>query len=490
MTYTREEKKLADALEQGEFQPVPEQESVISAIKQMAVNNDDTDASQVKREAQLPKGWDQGQIALTQLKVRNYRGFKQAEWPLSPQFSLLIGDNGTGKTAILDALAIAIRTLFAAFSNDSDATLRIKKTDVRHCTYHKSNQITLEPQYPVVIEMTAAIGKQKISWNLTQCASSDAPAQSGYQSMLNISRALQQAVQSGEDVILPVVAYYPCNRLWQGIFSDPLDTLSPDSRFAGYNDCLDAGAGEQTLFAWWKTQTLSALQNRQPSPLLPAVKRAVCECLLEWTDVDYYVQADALLVSNADGHALPFHMLSDGMRNILVMVANIAHRAAILNPHLGEAVLQKTPGFVLIDEIDLHLHPKWQRRVIEDLRRVFPKVQFIATTHSPFMVQSLRGGELVDLNSLPLEAYSDRSIEDIIETVMGVPMPQKSERYQTMMQVAEQYYTLLEQASSANQQETDLLKDRLDELLIPYNDDPAFTACLKLQRAAKLHEDE
>jgi len=73
---------------------------------------------------------------------------------------------------------------------------------------------------------------------------------------------------------------------------------------------------------------------------------------------------------------------------MLGMVADIAYRSAVLNPQLGSEAAQKTPGIVLIDEIDLHLHPKWQRRVVEDLRATFPALQFVATTHSPFIAFS------------------------------------------------------------------------------------------------------
>ena len=81
------------------------------------------------------------------------------------------------------------------------------------------------------------------------------------------------------------------------------------------------------------------------------------------------------------------------------MVADIARRACLLNPHLGGAVLEETPGIVLIDELDLHLHPKWQRRIIGDLRRTFPKIQFIATTHSPQLIGQVKPDEILLLDA-------------------------------------------------------------------------------------------
>jgi predicted ATP-binding protein involved in virulence len=177
-------------------------------------------------------------------------------------------------------------------------------------------------------------------------------------------------------------------------------------------------------------------------------------------------------------------MLSDGIRNMLGMVADIAYRAAVLNPQLGSEAAQKTPGIVLIDEIDLHLHPKWQRRVVDDLKAAFPTIQFVATTHSPFIVQSLREGELINLDPQPPEEYHDKSIEDIAENLMGVELPQKSERYLEMMKAAEEYYRVLQEASYASPERIEELKAKLDELTIPYSDDPAYQAFLKMEREA------
>jgi len=137
---------------------------------------------------------------------------------------------------------------------------------------------------------------------------------------------------------------------------------------------------------------------------------------------------------------------------------------------------------VLIDELELHLHPRWQREVVEKLRASFPHIQFIATTHSPFVIQSLRPGELINLDPDEFGEYSDKSIEDIAETVMGVDVPQKSERYQRMMSAAEEYFWLLREASSQSAEALRAAEQRLNELAAPFSDDPAFQALLKLER--------
>ena len=133
-----------------------------------------------------------------------------------------------------------------------------------------------------------------------------------------------------------------------------------------------------------------------------------------------------------DGNVLTaqFDSLSDGERVMVALVADIARRACILNPQLGENVLKLTPGIVLIDELDLHIHPKWQRQLPNGLKKAFPAMQFIATTHSPQILSELSPDEIILLIGEsadspggqvrnPEASYglnSDRILEDIMGT--------------------------------------------------------------------------
>ena len=95
---------------------------------------------------------------------------------------------------------------------------------------------------------------------------------------------------------------------------------------------------------------------------------------------------------------VPFQMLSDGYRNVIKIILDIATRMCILNPYLKGEALKKTSGIVLIDEVDLSLHPTWQKRIMGILKEQFPRIQFICATHSPFIIQSLEEGELITLD--------------------------------------------------------------------------------------------
>lgn len=253
-------------------------------------------------------------------------------------------------------------------------------------------------------------------------------------------------------------------------------------------DCLDPASNQKQLLKWMKTMEIASLQRGSEINVLSALKQSVSECMENWCSVFYDILEDDLMATSDNGKILPFRMLSEDVRNMLAMVADIAYRAATLNPHLKADVIEQTTGIVLIDEIELHLHPKWQVRVVEDLRRTFPKIQFIVTTHSPFIIQSLHNGKLINLNSSPPSEYEGRSIEDIIEDIMGIELPQYSRRKLAMLNAAEEYYRVLQEAESLGQdkqEELDVLKQRLDELSMPFSDNPAYHAFLKMERLAR-----
>ena len=137
---------------------------------------------------------------------------------------------------------------------------------------------------------------------------------------------------------------------------------------------------------------------------------------------------------------------------------------------------------------ELHLHPKWQREVVEMLKTTFPNIQFIATTHSPFIVQTLRNDELIVLDDLVIGIYENRGLEEIVMKVMGIEDPDVSPRYLKMLDAAKKYFHQLALAHSMNSEDLAQLKLSLDELAKPYADNPAYQALLELERVKVFKE--
>jgi predicted ATP-binding protein involved in virulence len=189
---------------------------------------------------------------------------------------------------------------------------------------------------------------------------------------------------------LPVIALYGVLRHWDR--RQPADDLKGvEPRYLGYEGAFDIRSTHGAMAGWMRRQTFVQLQRGKDylQPQLAAVEAAVKACIQGVTRFWFDVQYDELRIERADGALLSFSMMSEGYRNMLAMVADIAWRAAVLNPQLGLEAHLRAEGIVLVDELDQHLHPAWQRRVVDDLRRTFPRIQFIVTTHSPQIVASV-----------------------------------------------------------------------------------------------------
>ncbi len=143
------------------------------------------------------------------------------------------------------------------------------------------------------------------------------------------------------------------------------------SRFEPYEDCFHTGADHHAIGEWLLKQELASMQKKQPSQVLLSIKSAAIGALEHCIDLTFDFDQSRVMVEFDNDVMVPFDHLSDGQRTILGLFCDIARRAAILNPHLEGDINAQIKG-VLIDELDLHLHPKWQRQVIENLRTVFP----------------------------------------------------------------------------------------------------------------------
>jgi len=192
---------------------------------------------------------------------------------------------------------------------------------------------------------------------------------------------------------------------------------------------------------------------------------------------------------------------------LLIMGKKIPHALSFnlrRTSDVPESTAKNPEMLVLINDLGSHMHPKRQRTIVSELREMCPSHQFIVTTNSPIILQSLNEGEVIDLDrtglsketiqTVPLGTaapgphcpYSGRSIEDILEGVMGMDLPQRSLRWQRMHEAATEYYRLLRSAKDNGQNKEELarLKRQLDELAEPFSDDPAYCALLAMERAA------
>jgi len=432
-------------------------------------------------------------MRIDSLLLENFKGFSSRELAFHPQFNLVVGENGTGKTSLLDALAVAAGSWFLGVSGVD--TRHIYPHEVRLQAFPSEAGTHWEGQYPCVIEARGSIGHEPHHWRRSLNGPASRTTRIGAAGIKTLAEQTTQAVREGQSINLPLISYYGTGRLWlvpreQGQVKEPSNSLLSKklSRLDGYKTSVDPRLSVSALTQWIARQSwLSFQQGGQDSQSFQVVRRALLNIIPGAEDLYFDAKLGEVVLRFANGEQQPFMNLSDGQRAMLAVVGDLAQKAATLNPHLGADVLSETEGVVMIDELDLHLHPTWQRHVIEDLRTTFPKIQFICTTHSPFLIQSLRSGEeLLMLEGQPTAKLGDLSIAEIAEGIQGVPDTSVSARYGEMRETAKSYLQLLEETTLTPAAKSDAFRDQLAETISPFADNPAFQALLELQRVARL----
>lgn len=371
------------------------------------------------------------------LKLKYFRCFEELKLTLDPKYTVLVGINGAGKSTILDALSIALGGYLAGF--DGIRSNHIMQTDAHYKMRESGSRIDVQEQYPVIVETEAQLEDENrvnchISWSRSLNGAGRRTTYGQTKEIAEYARGLQCKIRNGEACILPLVAYYGTGRLWMQKRSKRVNKIDVQKlkRQMGYIDCLDVASNEKQMMKWFEEMTYIQLQESRLVPELEAVKAALCQCYKssdkEITDAKFFYNVKSgemeIQIHKTYGfEKLPVRMLSDGEKGIISLVADIAYRMALLNPDLLDKVLD-TPGIVLIDEIDMHLHPMWQKKIINDLITIFPNVQFVFTTHSPSVLANVPKEHIRVLDRyqlyMPQNNTYGRSIEDILREVMDV----------------------------------------------------------------------
>jgi len=405
-------------------------------------------------------------VRLDKLRVKNYRCFEQFEIDFDPHLTILIASNGGGKTTILDAARVALWPFIKGFDLGSQtgksATIQIE--DVRLTQFSTGN---MEPQTPSTIEAYGAWADMNEPNNWLQQRvrlkkGTNTIGDTGSKALTSYGKSLQEQVRGDTNVTLPMVTYLGTSRLWfEGRFTSVAAQTTLDrseySRTSGYLNCLSYSSSFKTFTAWYgwiyrsyREAQLIALERstklsdtgQRFERVITAIKHAI-DLLIKaptgWHSLEYSESHHQQLVMHHPEHGvLSVDMLSDGLRNTIAMVADLAFRACKLNPHLGERAALETPGIALIDEVDMFLHPYWQQTIIGGLRAAFPAMQFIVTTHSPQVLSTVRRenirvigkdahGQMVA--SQPLAMTYGEPSNSVLHSVMQVdPQPPVDEK--------------------------------------------------------------
>lgn len=352
------------------------------------------------------------ELQLNRLELKNFRCFEHLAIDFHPQLTVLVAENGAGKTSILDAIAVAFGPFVGAFDDGVGPGFLPSDIRVSQVRQTSGNEMEYAPQ-GVALAAKGRIPSDALALDIHASASQWARHLAGpkkskttikdAKALVDCAKALQHGVRAGQTVSLPLLAYYGTNRLWQ-VRKLVAKKLAQTSRMVGYTDCLSSGSNYKIFCEWFRYWSNSAFAHahraaKQGSPddrsefddYIDCVVQAISTCLAPtgWCCIHYDVGQEELVALHQDAGTMPVAQLSDGVRNMIGLVADIAFRATKLNPHLGLEAARQTAGIVLIDEVDMHLHPSWQQTVLASLQEAFPNIQFIVTTHSPQVLSTV-----------------------------------------------------------------------------------------------------
>ena len=363
------------------------------------------------------------------ITIKNYRCFEEITLSLGDKITLLVGKNGTGKTAILDAIAVAVSAFLGGI--EGGISRNIQKEDARYQFYDLEGIVDTQHQFPVILSAEGECGGiSGIKWNRSlNSADGKTTVKEAFQ-LTDIARNMQSRIMAGDtEAVLPILSYYGTGRLYaRKRKRKDLKVLQKFSRQTGYIDCMLAETNEELMLSWFEKMTLKDLQNQQKTGhinkilQLETVEQAICQCFKSisgydeaeiFFDLETYRIMMEYAGNNGKKYRFALNELSDGYKNTLSMIG-VCHRK----------ILAETPGIILIDEIDLHLHPQWQQTIAKDLRTIFPKVQFIITSHAPAVIHSIEKENIRILDGkkvyMPTEQTYGRDVNSILREVMQV----------------------------------------------------------------------
>ena len=404
---------------------------------------------------------------IASLHLHNFGRFADLEIPLwpedgdGPRVTVLIGENGSGKSTVVDGVTTLLSWLVARIRSDRGSGSPIDELRIRNGA--SAAEITLS----LVHE------RQRYEWSLARPhRGRKRIAESSLKAATERADLLRQRLTDNDGAPLPLVAYYPTERYVLDI-PKRIRTRHRFQQVDGYDASLSQGIDFRRFFEWFREredirnegvthfvdllpyldmkkfgqcvdlngcvpwEKLSELldtekiRREKPSfesliaalrhiddPQYLAVLEAIAAFMPGYDNLRIQRRPRMRMVINKGEEELDILQLSQGERSLLALVGDIARRLAMMNPQAEKPLHGK--GIVLIDEVDLHLHPRWQRTVIRRLRETFPNCHFILTTHSPLVISDPQHIRVLLLQNGEVREPGNLYGMDLEELLLGV----------------------------------------------------------------------
>lgn len=355
-------------------------------------------------------------LSINNMRLIGHRPFS-LNFDATKNVVILLGNNGLGKTTLLDAMATSMAPFPAQFPGIQDYLLSDLDVHIQN-NGQRAEYLTVESDIECEGMRIPSVRFRKGYSN---------PPKSNYEKLKQIALEKKESIIAGKkNVCLPVFAYYGTGR---GQFKVPGRKRGFQQTFDRW-DCYKSAINPETdfkrFFGWFDLMEDEERRSREKlrdfdynSPVLEAVREALSRFVPMYQNPRIETRPLRFVMDKVKNneilHELRIEQMSEGYKIVIAMVADLAARMAEANPDMENPL--DSPGIVLIDEVDLHLHPQWQREIIVQLTCVFKNIQFIVSTHSPVIVIGAAGiAQVVNLNNQP---DNENNIGDVSKSNVG-----------------------------------------------------------------------
>lgn len=369
-------------------------------------------------------------MIVTRYKLSNVRAIETAEFSFKPGFNLIVGVNGVGKTTALESLGVSLAAFSRHINKLKGPVLGFVVSDIRA----GSESLTTEATVAIEDELFTYLIHKPRQAAVPHLGKEGKPREETFDTPDKATfMGNKPPLADGNKILRPLAIFFSTRR---AVPSDRIVTKSAakGGHEAAFAEAFSSRALRLAEFAaWMRAQAELAAEVPNLTRMLNAFEMAVRRFLPGYRNLHVSDEATPQLFIERRGFAIPVRQLSDGERGSLALVLDLTRRLAQANPGLDDPAA-KGPGVVLIDEIDLHLHPKWQREIVRSLPDAFPKLQFIATTHSPQVIGEVEHDRLQIMGHGPVFSPthsfgvdSSRVLEEIMDA------PSRSSEVQTLL---------------------------------------------------------
>jgi predicted ATP-binding protein involved in virulence len=320
-------------------------------------------------------------MKINNIYAKNFRGIDNCEIFLNGKTTVFFGVNGAGKTALLSLINILFSNIInRVVSSRFKQSINIELSDISYGADDCEIGADIEFLSPDGIFHYSRSMDRKQNKRIHSV-----------NSLKQIAMYFETDFMDWANRNMPIYVNYGVNRL---VLDIPLRIRNKHDfdRLSAFEKAIESKIDFRTFFEWFRNQedyeneVIAKKDSGYKDPALKAVRKAIIGMFDGFKNLHITRNPLAMKIDKK-GKSLSIDQLSDGEKCTMALIGDLARRLALANP------IKKNPlvgeGVVLIDEVELHMHPQWQRKILPYLMRTFPNIQFIVTTHSPQVLGEL-----------------------------------------------------------------------------------------------------